>query len=216
MEIQMSFKSSKIISNTCLFLALSSSVLMAQDSNKKQAQNTADHQAQSAQIARQKEELSRQEALKKALQMPEKKKQKLLKELLTPQQYHVTQENGTEPANDNAYFDNKAEGIYVDVISGEPLFSSTHKYDSCTGWPSFYDTIKKESIEEKKDHSHGMERVEVRSTTSDSHLGHLFTDGPNPTGLRYCMNSSALRFVPKAEMANQGYGDYLYLFEGSK
>jgi peptide methionine sulfoxide reductase msrA/msrB len=148
--------------------------------------------------------------------MPEKKKQKLLKELLTPQQYHVTQENGTEPANDNAYFDNKAEGIYVDVISGEPLFSSTHKYDSCTGWPSFYDTIKKESIEEKKDHSHGMERVEVRSTTSDSHLGHLFTDGPNPTGLRYCMNSSALRFVPKAEMANQGYGDYLYLFEGSK
>jgi methionine-R-sulfoxide reductase len=157
--------------------------------------------------------LQEKEALKKALELPEKQKQKLLKQILTPMQYYVTQQNGTEPPRENPYFDNKSDGIYVDVITGEALFSSTHKYDSCTGWPSFYQTLKKDLVVEQKDVSHGMERVEIRSKSSNSHLGHLFDDGPQPTGLRYCMNSASLRFVPKEEMEKQGYGEFLYLFE---
>lgn len=135
-----------------------------------------------------------------------------LKKKLTPLQYYVTQENGTEPPFQNEYWDHEEEGIYVDVVSGEPLFSSLDKYDSGCGWPSFTQPIQKESILEKEDLSHGMIRTEVRSKLSDSHLGHVFPDGPKPTGLRYCINSAALRFIPKAEMKKEGYGDYLYLF----
>lgn len=135
-----------------------------------------------------------------------------LKERLTELQYHVTQEDGTEPAFDNKYWDNKEEGLYVDIIDGVPLFSSRDKYDSRTGWPSFTRPLAHGLIVEKEDHSYGMVRTEVRSSGADSHLGHVFEDGPEPTGLRYCINSAALRFIPLAELEEEGYGDYLELF----
>jgi methionine-R-sulfoxide reductase len=135
-----------------------------------------------------------------------------LRKKLTPQQYHVTQQCGTEPPFQNAYWNNHRPGIYVDVVSGEPLFTSLDKFDSGTGWPSFTKPIGKEHVAEKTDASHGMQRTEVRSSTSDSHLGHLFDDGPGPTGMRYCINSAALKFVPVEKLQEEGYGQYLPLF----
>lgn len=136
-----------------------------------------------------------------------------LKQRLTPLQYEVTQNNATEPPFQNEFWDHHGEGIYVDIVSGEPLFSSRDKYDSGCGWPSFTRPIRDYTIKEKLDLSHMMVRTEVRSKSSDSHLGHVFDDGPGPEGLRYCINSAALRFVPKEELEEQGYGEYKVLFE---
>jgi len=136
-----------------------------------------------------------------------------LKTRLNPLQYEVTQHEGTERPFQNEYWDNHAEGIYVDVVSGEVLFSSKDKFDSGTGWPSFMRPLEKQNVIEKKDVSHGMVRVEVRSKNADSHLGHLFDDGPQPTGLRYCMNSASMRFIAKENLEKEGYGEYLKLFQ---
>ncbi len=132
-----------------------------------------------------------------------------LKQKLTPMQYEVTQNAATEPPFRNEFWNSHKPGIYVDIVSGEPLFSSLDKFDSECGWPSFSKPMKTEEVAEKSDLSHGMVRTEVRSKTSDSHLGHVFNDGPGPTHLRYCINSASLRFIPVEQMEKEGYGKYL-------
>ncbi|WP_102348540.1 peptide-methionine (R)-S-oxide reductase MsrB [Bacillus sp. Marseille-P3661] len=153
----------------------------------------------------------REEFIKKTWENPARKEE--LRKRLTPMQFEVTQNNGTEPPFRNEYWNETRDGIYVDIITGEPLFTSLDKFDSACGWPSFTKPLHNELIEEKVDLSHRMVRTEVRAKNSDSHLGHVFDDGPGPRGLRYCINSASLRFIPKEDLEKEGYGDFKILFK---
>ena len=139
-----------------------------------------------------------------------------LRKTLTPEQFRVTQMCGTEPPFNNEYWDNHRSGLYVDVVSGEPLFTSLDKFESGSGWPSFTKPVVQENVKENTDSSHGMDRTEVKSSASNSHLGHVFDDGPGPNGLRYCINSASLRFIPVEKLKDEGYGQYLDLFDKEK
>ena len=143
----------------------------------------------------------------------DKPSQEELKQRLTPMQYDVTQNDATEPPHRNEYWNNEADGLYVDVVSGEPLFSSREKFNSSCGWASFDKPLEAENFVEKTDSKFGMKRTEVRSKHADSHLGHVFDDGPTETGIRYCMNSAAMKFIPVDELEAEGYGEYSKLFD---